>query len=94
MLQSDLCDYSDEYIVVKETTVADPNDDAYDQKLAAKTNAPFISCISKISNTLIGNAKDLEIQRLEVQNLLIIKQKLQEDQRVKIRKKKLKLLCH
>ena len=35
MSQSDLCDYSDKYIVVKETIiVADPNDDAYDKKLA------------------------------------------------------------
>ena len=36
MLQSDLCDYSDAYIVVRETiTVINPNDDAYDEKFAA-----------------------------------------------------------
>ena len=60
MLQSDLCDYSDAY---KGTvTVTDPdNDDAYDKKLAFKNNAPFISCISKISNTLVDNAEDLDI---------------------------------
>ena len=29
--------------------------------LAFKNNAPFISCISKINNTLIDNAKDLDI---------------------------------
>ena len=35
MLQSDLCNYSDAYIVVKGTiTVADSNDNAYDKKLA------------------------------------------------------------
>ena len=46
MLQSDLCDYSDAYIVVKGTvTVTDLNDDAYDKKLAFKNNAQFISCI-------------------------------------------------
>ena len=33
MLRSDLCDFSDTYIVVKETiTVTDPNNDAYDKK--------------------------------------------------------------
>ena len=65
MLQSDLCDYSDAYI--KGTiTVTDPdNDDAYDKKLAFKINAPFISCISKISNTLVDNAEDLDIVKFE-----------------------------
>ena len=47
MLQSDLCDYGDAYIVVKGTiSVKTPNNDAYDKKLAFKNNAPFISCIS------------------------------------------------
>ena len=37
MLQSDLCDYSDKYIVVKESIiVTDPNVDAFDKKLAFK----------------------------------------------------------
>ena len=62
MLQSDLCDYTDTYIVAKGTiNVTDPNNDAYDKKLAFKNNAPFISCISKINNTLIDNAEDLNI---------------------------------
>ena len=62
MLRSDLCDYSDAYIVVKGAiNVTDPNNNAYDKKLAFKNNAPFISCISKISNTLIDNAKNLDI---------------------------------
>ena len=62
MLQSDLCDYSDAYIVVKGTiAVTNPNNDAYDKKLAFKNNAPFINCISKINNTLIDNAEDLDI---------------------------------
>ena len=47
MLQLDLCDYSDAYIVVKGTiTVADPNNDEHDKKLVLKYNAPFISCIT------------------------------------------------
>ena len=31
------------------------------KKLAFKNNAPFVSCISKINNTLINNAEDLDI---------------------------------
>ena len=62
MLQSDLRDYSDAYIVVKGTiNVADPNNNAYDKKLAFKNNVPFITCISKINNTLIDNAEDLDV---------------------------------
>ena len=62
MLRSDLCDYSDAYIVVKgKLSVTNPNNDAYDKKLALKNNAPFLSCISKINNTLIDNAEDLDI---------------------------------
>ena len=62
MLRSHLCDYSDAYIFVKgEITVTEPNNDAYDKKLAFKNNAPVISCISKINNTLIDNAEDLDI---------------------------------
>ena len=57
-----MCDYSDAYIVVKgDITVTNPANDAYDKKLAFKNNAPFISCISKINNTLIENAEDLDI---------------------------------
>ena len=62
MLQSDLYDYIDTYIVVTGTiTVADLDDANYNKKLAFKINAPFISCISKINNTLIDNAEDLDI---------------------------------
>ena len=31
------------------------------KRLAFENNAPFVSCISKINNTLINNAKDLGI---------------------------------
>ena len=63
MLQSDLCDNSDAYIVVKGTINAEgaENRDKYSRKLALKDNAPFISCISKINGTLIDNAEDLDI---------------------------------
>ena len=62
MLQSDLCDYSDAYIVVEGvTTVEGANNTGRKNRLLAfKNNAPFISCISKINNTLIDNAEDLD----------------------------------
>ena len=62
MLQSDLRDYIDAYIVVKETiNVTDPNNDACDKKLAFINIAPFIKYISKINDTLIDYAEYLEI---------------------------------
>ena len=60
--RSDLCDFSDAYIVVKGTiTVTNPNDANYKNKLVLKNDALFTSCISKINNTLIDNAEDLDI---------------------------------
>ena len=57
-----MCDHSNAYIVVKgNITVVDPDDVNYNKKLAFKNNVPFISCISKINNTLIDNAEDLDI---------------------------------
>ena len=63
MLRSELCDYSGTYIIVKGTiNVTDPNNNEYDKKLAFKNNAPFTtSCITKINNTFVGNAEDLDI---------------------------------
>ena len=67
MLRSDLCDYSDAYILVKgKITVTkgfnnNANNNAYGKKLALKNNVPFISCISKINGELIENAEDLDI---------------------------------
>ena len=60
MRQSDLYDCSNAYIVVRGTVdVTDPNNKAYDNKLAFENNAPFISSISKINNTLIDKAEKL-----------------------------------
>ena len=62
MLRSHLCDFNNAYIVVKGTiTVTNPNVANYNIKLAFKNNAPFSSCISKIINTVIDNAEDLDI---------------------------------
>ena len=62
MVRSDLCDYSNAYIVVKGTiNVTDPDNDAYGKELILKSHAPFVSCISKINNTLIDDAEDLDV---------------------------------
>ena len=42
-------------------TITDLDNDAYDKELTLKNNAPFVSCISKINNTLIDNAEDLDV---------------------------------
>ena len=58
MSRSNLCDYSDTYIAVKEKIiVTNPNNDAYDKKLRFENNASFTSCISKI----IDYAEDLDL---------------------------------
>ena len=44
MLRSDLCDFSDAYIVVKgEIIVTNPNDAKRNKAVAFKNNAPFIN---------------------------------------------------
>ena len=63
MLRSDLCDYSDAYVVVNgriSVTGAD-NANRRNKKLTFENNAPFRSYILKINNTFIGNAEDLDI---------------------------------
>ena len=66
MLRSDLCDFSDAYIVVKgDITLTKTNGrgiiDIRNRFLAFKSNAPFIKCVSKINNVLIDSAEDLDI---------------------------------
>ena len=74
MLQSDLCDYSVTYIVVKGTStvavLAEQNSHGCDKKLAFKNNVPFINCISKINNTLTDNAEDLDVVLKPMYNML------------------------
>ena len=67
ILQSDLWDYIDAYILVTrdvtiETEVSDGRAiDSYNRKLILKNYAPIINCISKINNALIDNAEDLDV---------------------------------
>ena len=69
-LRSDLCDFSDAYIVVKGTiTVVRPNNAKRNKATAFKNNAPFSKCISKINGVKIDNAEDLDVA-MSVYNLL------------------------
>ena len=62
MLRSDLCDFSDAYIVVKgDITVTNPNNAKRNKAVAFRNNAPFINCISKINGIRIDNAEDLDV---------------------------------
>ena len=63
MLRSDLCDYSDAYIVVKEriTVEGDNDDKTKNKKLIFNNISLFRLCISKINTTFLGNAEDLDI---------------------------------
>ena len=78
MLRSNLCDYSDAYILVKGTsTVTAPGvnnnanniRDKINRPLILKSNAPFVSCITRINGELIEDADDLDIV-MSMYNLL------------------------
>ena len=78
MLRSNLCDYSDAYILVKGTiTVTAPGynnnvnniRDKRNRPLILKNNAPFVSCITRINGELIEDAYDLDIV-MSIYNLL------------------------
>ena len=77
MLRSSLCDYSDAYILVTGNTSV--NNDAgagtaankINKKVIFKNCAPFTNCISKINNTLIDNAENIDIV-MPMYNLVII----------------------
>ena len=64
MLQSDICDYSHAYIVVKGTIRGENNTDRKSKSLVFKNNAPFISCISKVNNVSVDNAEDFDVAML------------------------------
>ena len=63
MFRSDLSDYSDAYIVVKgrKAVEGDDHDQKTNKKLKFRDNVPSRSCISKINNSFIDNAEDLDI---------------------------------
>ena len=70
MLRSNLCDYSDAFILVKgiiTVTALGANNGANDirdkknRQLILKNNAPFVSCITRFNGELIEDADDLDI---------------------------------
>ena len=77
MLRSSLCDYSDACILVIGNTSV--NNDAgagaaannINKKVIFKNCTPFTNCISKISNTQIDNAENIDIV-MPIYNLVII----------------------
>ena len=70
MVRSDLCDFSDVYIVVKGTiVVTNPNNAKRNKAVTYKNNAPFINCISKLNGVKIDNAEDLDVV-MPIYNLL------------------------
>ena len=66
MLRSDLCDFSDAYIVVEGTITLEGDSNANKKKLAFKKNAPFLNCILKIDGVKIDNAEDLRRCNVDV----------------------------
>ena len=75
MLRSDLCDFSDAYIVFKGTITLTKTDkrkffDIRNRFFSFKNNAPFTNCISKINNVLIDNAQDVDFV-MRMYNLLV-----------------------
>ena len=72
MRRSNLCDYSDTYIVVKgditvdKETFEEPNNTAAN---VTTTNASNDNCVSKINGLKIDNAEDLDVV-MSMYNLL------------------------
>ena len=69
MLRSNLCDYADSYILVKGTiTITGAGNNAGERQadernegVTFKNCAPFTESISRINNTDIDNARDIDI---------------------------------
>ena len=79
MLRSNVCDYSDAYILVKgKITVTAPGAnngennirDKKNRPLILKNNTTFVSCITRINGELIEDADDLDIV-MPMYNLLV-----------------------
>ena len=76
ILRSDLCNYSDAYILVKGTVTVNGVVNGAENEilrrnrpLILKNNAPFVSCMTKINNEFIEDADDLDIV-MPMDNLL------------------------
>ena len=67
MLRSRLYDYSDAYIIVKETiriantAAQDADNTAANEKVTFKNSAPLTNCISRINNTQVDDTHDIDV---------------------------------
>ena len=63
MLRTDLCDFSDAYIVLKGdiTLKGDAIANKRGKNVSCKNNAPYINCISKIHGVKVDSAEDLDV---------------------------------
>ena len=81
MLKSDLCNFSDAYIVARRTiAITNPENAKINKSVAFKNNVPFINCISKINGVQTDDAEDIDVV-IPMNNLLQyskIKEKQQE----------------
>ena len=64
MLRSDLCDFSDGYVVKGVVTVTERENTKRNKSIAFKNNAPFINCIWKINGVQIDNVEDIDVVML------------------------------
>ena len=70
MLKSSLCDYSDSYILVKgtirfqDTSAQDPEANNTNKEVTFRNCAPFTDYLHEISNTLVDNAKGIDVVML------------------------------
>ena len=56
-------------IPLNNTAAADTDANNTNKKVIFKNYAPFTNCISKVNNTLVGNAKDIDIV-MQMYNLI------------------------
>ena len=77
MLRSNLCDYADSYILVKGTititgagaNAGERQADERDKRVTFKKCVPFTKCISRMNNTDIDIAQDIDIV-MQMYNLI------------------------
>ena len=71
MLRSDLCDYSDAYVLINGAirVLGNAPRDRQNRPVILKNNAPFISCITRINGELIEDAYGLDVV-IPIYNLL------------------------
>ena len=92
MSNSSLCDYSDAHMLVKGTILVGniaaqgANENNNDKQVLFENCAPFTDCISEINNTLVDNAKGIDVVML-MYNSIEYSDKYSENIRILMLKK-------